>query len=114
EKLKYNKIIITDDMEMQAITKFHSTAEACVVALKAGADVVEYRTMEATKEAFEALKEAIRVQKISKDDVEEKIKRVRLCKKAHLAEYTPIYIPDLAKKIGTKKNLEILEKMTQK
>lgn len=113
DKLKYNKIIITDDMEMQAITKFNGIGDACVTALKAGADVVEYRTMEACKEAFFAFKEAIKLQKIAKDDVEDKIKRVRLCKQAHLAEYRPIYIPDLSKKVGTKKHQEFLEKLTQ-
>ena len=113
EKLKYNRIIITDDMEMQAVADHYSIGEACVMSIEAGADIVLYRSLAATQEAFTALKEAIRTQKISKDEIEAKTKRVRLCKQAHLAEYKPIYIPDLAKKIGTKKHLELLEKITQ-
>ncbi len=40
EKLSYTGIIVTDDMQMQAIISQYGLAEACVLALAAGADIV--------------------------------------------------------------------------
>lgn len=109
EKLKYQKIIITDDMEMQAITKHQTIEEASFKALKAGADIVEYRTMATCESSLREFKDAIRKQKISYEEVKKKIDRVKNCKKAFLSDYKPIYIPDIVKKIGNKKNQELLK-----
>ena len=111
ESLKFKKIIITDDMEMKAISDQFGHGEACVRALKAGADIVLYRSMAAAKEAFIAAKEAIKVQALKKDDLEEKIKRVFSCKKTHLAEYKPIYIPSLQKLIPASKSKDMLDQL---
>ena len=111
EELKFKKLVITDDMEMKAITNKFENGEAAVKAIKAGADIVLYRSMESTKEAFLAVKEAVKLQKLKKDILEEKIKRVFQCKKTHFKEYKPIYIPALQKLIPAKKSPEMLEQL---
>jgi beta-N-acetylhexosaminidase len=110
--LKFKKIIITDDMEMKAIADKYSSGEAAVMALKAGADVVLYRSMDTAKEAYAAVKEAVKFQKLKKDIIGEKIRRVLNCKKTHFQEYKPIYIPSLEKLIPSPKPTQMLDQLS--
>lgn len=109
--LKYDSIIITDDMEMKAIADKYETGEAAIIALNAGADIVMYRSIEETKIAYNAVKEALKTQKIKKSDIEEKIARVKKVKKKYLSEYNPVYIPSLSGKINKEEHKKILEKI---
>jgi beta-N-acetylhexosaminidase len=111
EYLKFKKIIITDDMEMKAVTGKYSDGEAAVMALKAGADVVLYRSMKSAREAYSAVKEAVKFQKLKKDLMGDKIRRVLNCKKTHFKEYKPIYIPTLEKLIPSPKPALMLEQL---
>ena len=54
-QLKFNGIIITDDMEMGAIEKEYDAHEASSLAIKSGATIVEYRSFEKTKHVVEIL-----------------------------------------------------------
>jgi beta-N-acetylhexosaminidase len=109
EHLKFNKIIITDDMEMKAVSERYENGGEAVQALKAGADIVLYRTMEKTIQAFKAVKEAVKKQALKKDNLDLKIRRVLSCKKTNFAGYQPIYIPSLEKLIPAKKDAELLD-----
>lgn len=111
EKLKFNKIIISDDMEMKAISDRYTYGEAAVLTLKAGCDVLEYRSMKTAKEAFYATKDAINSGKLDRNNLEKKIKRVMACKKEHLAEYKPIYIPSLEKKLNDQNARQLINKI---
>lgn len=111
DKLKYKKIIITDDMEMQAITDSYGHGQAAVMALEAGADILLYRSTKACAEAFSAVKEAVRNQRLNLSDIDEKIKRVRACKKAHFAEYSPIYIPAISKALNSEDQKRLLNQI---
>ncbi|MEX1099953.1 MAG: beta-N-acetylhexosaminidase [Bacteriovoracaceae bacterium] len=114
EKLKYKNIIVTDDMEMQAITKNHSVEEAAIKALEAGADALIYRSFESCLKAFEGVKEALKTQKLKLSDMEEKINRIKNCKKTYFSEYKPIYIPSISKSIREESQKELLEKLNQR
>jgi beta-N-acetylhexosaminidase len=96
-ELKYKKLIVTDDMEMKAISDNYTYPEAGRIALTAGADIILYRSFEKTKEVYEGIMLDLKEQKIKKSDLEEKIKRVLDCKKRFFQEYRPIYIPSLSK-----------------
>ncbi len=112
--LKYKKLIITDDMEMHSITDHFTAEKAPVIAINAGADILCYRSMEATKLAFEAVKVAVRVQEIKKEKLDEKLKRIEKCKKTYFSEYKPIYIPDIVKGITAEGHKAILDEIAQK
>ncbi|MCO4754297.1 MAG: beta-N-acetylhexosaminidase [Bacteriovoracaceae bacterium] len=111
EKLKYKKIIITDDMEMHAITKHFSVEEAAIKALEAGTDILLYRSLEQTELAFNAVKEAVRTGRLKLKDIEEKIERVKACKKNYLSSYQPIYIPSIAKVLRSENQKNLLSKV---
>jgi beta-N-acetylhexosaminidase len=95
--MKYSKLIITDDMQMGAISKRYSIAEASVLAISSGADIICFRDLNATKEALESLKKSYKIKKIKNEDLVEKIRRIDNVKKTYLGEYSPVYIPDIAK-----------------
>ncbi len=108
EELKYKKIIVTDDMEMQAISDRFSYSEAGQMALDAGADILLYRSLEKTKEVYQSVMEGLKNQSIKKNVIEEKIKRVLDCKKRFFSEYNPVYIPSISKAFNKEKQAKIL------
>lgn len=112
--LKYNKLIITDDMEMKAIADMYTTEESAILALEAGADIIMYRSLEETKKAYKSVRDAIKTKRLKKSDIEEKLERIKSCKQKHFVDYQPIYIPSLEKKIRPSRNQELLDKITPK
>jgi beta-N-acetylhexosaminidase len=103
--MKYNKLIITDDMQMGAITKRYGISDSSFLAIKSGADIICYRELTFAQEALESLKKNYKTKKIKNDEVIEKIKRINNVKKTYLGEYSPIYIPDISK-VFRKGNVE--------
>lgn len=111
--LKFNRVVFTDDMEMQAITDNYGIEQSSVMAIEAGADVVIYRSIEGAQKAFHAIKKAVDERKIELSVIEEKIKRVFDLKKQYLDEYSPIYIPEIDKNMNHQKANELAEKINQ-
>ncbi len=103
EEARFTKVIVTDDMEMGAIIKHYGTKDAAIKALDAGADILLYRSIKATKEAYLGVQEAIKTKQLKIASIEEKISRVNQCKKQHLSSYKPVYIPVMENKINTQK-----------
>ena len=114
DKLKYNKIIITDDMDMKAISDRYSIQEAAVRAIDAGATVIEYRDIENAKVALEGLKEAKKVKELKNSVISDRADLILKNKKTFLKEYKPIYIPDLQKVFNSKANENFLEEINEK
>ena len=113
EELRFKKVIITDDMEMKAISEDLSLGEAAFKALKAGADLVEYRSFEACKEAYEYVKAAMSDERFSAQELASRYERILELKKKYLSNYSPIYIPDVAGQVGTEANLSLVEQVGQ-
>lgn len=114
DEFRYKNLIITDDMEMQAITDHHTMEDAAVMAINAGADIILYRSMISAKRAFEALSAAQKNMKIKNQDIHDKVERIMECKKEHFKEYNPIYIPKILNKIGSKSSQIFLKDITDK
>jgi len=114
DEFKHTKLIITDDMEMKAITDHYGVGEAAVMAVKAGADIVEYRTMENARVALSSLKEAKRTKEIKNDRLKESLDRIEMAKKEYLSEYNPIYIPEMTKKINTGASQVLMKEINDK
>jgi beta-N-acetylhexosaminidase len=108
--LKFQKVIITDDMQMGAITENYGMQEAAVMAIEAGADIVEYKDLECAQVALEALKEAHKTKRIRNNVINQKSDRVQDLKKRYLSEYRPVYIPDIQKNFS-KNNREAFLKI---
>lgn len=73
-ELGFQKIIITDAMNMQAITKFYEDKEAAVMAIEAGNDMI--LMPENLKEAFEGIEEAVEEGEIEEKDIDDSVRRI--------------------------------------
>lgn len=113
KELKFTNIIISDDMQMKAITDNYSTAEAAVLAINAGTDVIEYKDMSAARDALNGLKEALKKKEIKNEVVKDRIQRVLNSKKRHLADYSPVYIPELGKKVNSRQSQLFIENLNK-
>ncbi len=108
EELKYKNIIVTDDMEMKAISDRFKYGEAAVMALEAGADMLIYRTSESCQEAYFATKQALVSKRISREELDRKANLINSVKKNYFNNYKPIYIPNIKKAMNLDNNQKLL------
>jgi len=81
--LGFQGVIMTDCMEMDAISKNPGTARGAVLALKAGADMVLIsHTSRYQREAYEMIVEAVRTGEIPLSRLDDAVRRVLSMKKA--------------------------------
>lgn len=109
QETKFNKIVITDDMEMKAIADKYTIEEAAIMALSAGSDMLLYRFMDDAKKALTAIREAVKKKTLKREDVLEKLQRVEKCKKENLSVYQPIYIPKISDSFNTIEAKKLME-----
>lgn len=76
--MNFKNIVITDAMNMGAISKNYSAGEAVVMAVEAGNDMVLMPGD--INEAFDALKKSVQENKISEEQINESVKRILLVK----------------------------------
>ncbi|PIK14116.1 MAG: beta-N-acetylhexosaminidase [Halobacteriovorax sp. JY17] len=114
EELRYTKLIISDDMQMKAIADRYSYEEAAVMAINAGADIIEYKDMEFARKALNGLKQAQKNQELKNETILDRHSRVMNCKERNLKEYTPIYIPEISKHVGTPASTTYIEEIKKK
>ena len=107
--LKYKGLILSDDMQMKAITDHRGTGEAAMMAIRAGSDLVEYRDMEEAMLGLEGLKKAQKDKTIRSTDFTDRLTRIEENKKRYFTEYKPIYVPDIEKKFNRKVNQQFAD-----
>lgn len=101
KELKFNKLIISDDMQMGAITSHFKAEEAAFLAIAAGSDIIEYKDFAPAVVGLESLKKAARDKKLKSEDLNQKYERIKSLKQEYLKEYTPVHIPTMNKSINT-------------
>lgn len=74
EELGYEGLIITDAMNMKAVTEYAPAGEAAVLAMEAGADMI--LMPDNLKEAYQAVLQAVRDGRISEERIEESLHRI--------------------------------------
>lgn len=113
-ELKYKGLILSDDMQMKAITDHRGTGEAAMMAIKAGSDLVEYRDMEEAILGLEGLKKAQKDKTIKPQEFADRLSRVEENKKRFFTDYKPIYVPDLEKKFNRKASQQFVEDLRKR
>lgn len=114
EKLKFKKIIITDDMQMKAITDHWGLEQAAIMALNAGADIVEYRDLNCAQQSYNAIEKAVADKKIKKERIVESFKRIMKVKEKYLKNYNPVYIPDISEALSQQKTTDFIAQLHEK
>lgn len=84
EEFGFNGLIVTDGMEMDAIDQHYgSYAEAAVLAIKAGADILTYTTIANPKIAYNGIIKAIENNEITEERINESVRRILLIKQKY-------------------------------
>ena len=110
-ELRYSRIIISDDMEMEAITKNYGAEEAPLLALKAGCDMLIYRSESAGRHAYKSIVNALEEEKISPSQLIESAHRSTTLKEEFLLPYEPTNIGNVKSVVGIPEHLAIVEKI---
>lgn len=113
-ELKYKGLILSDDMQMKAITDLRGTGEAAMMAIKAGSDLVEYRDMEEAALGLEGLKKAQKDKVIKPQEFADRLSRIEENKKRYFTDYKPIYVPDIEKKFNRKETKLFIEDLRRR
>jgi beta-N-acetylhexosaminidase len=77
EKLNFQGLVVTDDMEMGAILRNYGIGEACKMAIKAGQDMLLIcANADVMREGFQAVLQAVKSGEISETRIEESLQRI--------------------------------------
>jgi len=113
QEMRYNKLIITDDMQMDAVAKHFGKEEMIALAIDAGCDIVMYREEEAGREAMDTAFRLLKEGRIKPEQVEASYARIREVKERVLMPYKAPSLEDL-RVIGCPEHNEILQMVLQK
>ena len=100
EEIKFQGVIVSDDMQMQAITDHYGAEEAPILALQAGCDLLCYRSEAQTLIAIEAIKKAVQDGKLKKEKLKQSIDRVRKVRAQQQRVQTEMSLKDRLAVIG--------------
>lgn len=79
DKMNFNGLVISDAMNMKALSNLYPSAESAVKALAAGNDMLE--VMPRLDRAIEAVRQAVKSGEISKDEIDLKCRKILAVKK---------------------------------
>ena len=96
DKLNFDGVVITDDMEMNAIAKNFNIEDASVKAVEAGCDIILIcKNYENSVKAIEKLKLAVQSNQITQDRIDESVYRILTLKDKYNLEDKSINTIDL-------------------
>jgi beta-N-acetylhexosaminidase len=95
-ELGFDGLVITDDLEMGAIVKNFGIADACVMAVEAGADMLAIcADAERINEGFDAILNAAQSDRVTEDRIDESLARIAVARH-FLQEPLPFDVQRLA------------------
>ncbi len=101
EELKFDGLIVTDALEMKGVAKFYSQAEISLKSLQAGNDMLCLPGD--IDGSIKKIKEAIKKEDLSWDDIEFHAKKVLMAKYQYgLANYQPVVLENLVEDLNEK------------
>jgi len=108
QKLGFQGLIITDDLEMGAIVERYSVPAAAVMALKAGADILLFRyNHDYQAQAIDAILEAVRSGEIPAERIEQSVERILQVKAMRgIVDRAAAPPQDAARLVGQPESLE--------
>lgn len=106
-ELRFSKVIISDDLEMQAISDHFGAGEAPILALNAGCDLLIYRSEGAARKAYEAMVKALEAGTLSPETILTAAKRCRDLKTETFEAYQAPTADDL-KIIGCEEHKKLV------
>ncbi len=115
EKLKFNGLIVTDAMNMHAITKRYTTGEAAILALEAGNDLILFPDPSFEDEVVHSVVRAVYSGRISVARIDESVRRILILKRwLKLHEKSQIDIDSIADNIGIDEHFKVANLLAEK
>lgn len=114
DKLRYSRVIFSDDMEMNAVAEKYTPENAAVLAIKAGCDVLIYKGTYLPTGPIEAVIKAVEKKEISFEQVQESYKRIQSAKAVYCSAKKPIEITEVGKHIGQPEHFQLADIITKK
>ena len=117
DELKFDGVIVSDDLQMKAIADRYPPSDAVVAAIAAGCDAVlmcgggSEANIELQAQALEALVHAVEDEQLSVKQVEAALARNRAAKERFLREWRPPTAAQLRSLIGSDQHRAISEQM---
>jgi beta-N-acetylhexosaminidase len=113
DQLGFDGIIFTDAMDMSAIARLHSSGDAAVRALEAGADVILMPPN--VGQAVDGIVAAVRSGRLSEARLDESVRRV-LGAKAQVGLHEERLVPldQVGRLVGTPRNTEVADEIARK
>jgi beta-N-acetylhexosaminidase len=110
-ELRYTRIIITDDMEMKAITDHYGAEEAPRLAIEAGCDLLIYRSEAGARHAYASILKTLDDGKLSPEVVLQAWARLKEHKHEALGQYQPVNVTDVGQKVGVPAHQELIDRI---
>jgi beta-N-acetylhexosaminidase len=114
KELRYGRLVITDDMTMDAVARNFGEEDVIALAINAGCDILLYRTEERGRKAMDAAFRFLARGRIQPEQVEAAFARIREVKERVLLPYQAPIMEDLGKIIGCEPHQEVLRMVREK
>ena len=113
KELRYERLVITDDMQMDAVAKHFGEEDMIALAINAGCDIVLYRHEDKGRKAMDTAFRFLAEGRISKENVEASYSRIKELKSRVLLPYST---PDMSQLgvIGCDAHKEVLQLVLDK
>ncbi len=114
KELRYGKLVITDDLTMDAVAKHFGEEDSIALAINAGCDILLYRTEEKGRQAMDLAFKFLASGRISAEQVEAAYLRIKEVKERMLFPHRAPVMEDIGKVIGCDAHQEILRMVLDK
>jgi len=109
DEIGFSGVILSDDLEMNAIAEHMSMGEAAVRSIQAGIDLILICHQQARQaEAIEAVEEAVEKGEISTNRLDMSLARISALKQRFLVPYAPVDYNSIAQVVGSSTHRSLL------
>ncbi len=110
KELRYRSLVISDDLDMKALTNNYAVAQIPVRALQAGCDILLYcNEFDHPQIAINAIEKALKEHKLTAKQIDESYNRVVTLKKDVLSEPDPQAFAKISSLIGSSENQRLAQ-----
>ncbi|HEY5593673.1 MAG TPA: beta-N-acetylhexosaminidase [Nitrospiria bacterium] len=115
EGMGFKGVVVTDDLEMAAISDLHGPGEAAVKAIEAGADLILIcHDQDKQLAAIEAVARAVKQKRISEARIEQSLLRLLQIKEKFVLPYRPTDLSHVKEIVGCSAHRHLLQEIKEK
>jgi beta-N-acetylhexosaminidase len=114
QELRYQRLVITDDMQMDAVAKHFGEEEMVALAIEAGCDILLYRHEDKGRAAMDTAFRFLASGRLKPEQIEEAYQRIKEVKERVLLPYQPVDMSELGKVIGCDAHREVLSMVVER